>query len=405
MATVLIVDDEERFRSECSRYFTMMGWQAYTAPDGERAIAFLQQQGHTVDAMIVDRNMPGMSGDEVIARLYQDHGLSDMCVVMLTAYSDYESAVETLQAGAWQYLSKPIPLDALLALLAPGVALKKCHKMRRQILAAGTLNEVIETIRGVIRDTVAPEYCRIIFLPEPHAVGVTANAHKDAEHAFINVLRQGRPYVIEQELNAVEKLGPVIEGAGSLIAVPVFKGDGEIIGVLDLESRVEKAFSMRWIEVLRYCADLIGTSETVRAALVNEIALINREVHHRLATSVHILAQQTKEAQRAKRKKEPVDSPLNVISRHVGIVSSVMDDLREITRKKRPLQIAEVALYDVLCQVIGMAHGLGKPVVLFRNAGDAELPAELLGLDLLQYHDELDLAMKLYWGLEWKGSR
>jgi hypothetical protein len=55
---------------------------------------------------------------------------------------------------------------------------------------------------------------------------------------------------------------------------------------------------------------------------------------------------------------------------------------------------------------IGMARGLGKPVVPFRYAGDAELLAkDQLEIEHLEYHDELDLAMKLYWGLDWKGGR
>src|SRR5258708_36242386 len=120
MATVLIVDDEERFRTECAGFFDRMHWRAVTAPDGEQAIAFLEDHRDEVDAMILDRTMQGVSGDQVIEWLYDHQVLDEICVVMLTAYSNYDSAVDALQAGAWQYLSKPLPLKSLADLMAPG---------------------------------------------------------------------------------------------------------------------------------------------------------------------------------------------------------------------------------------------------------------------------------------------
>jgi signal transduction histidine kinase/FixJ family two-component response regulator len=351
MATVLIVDDEERFRNESASYFERVGWKVFTAPDGDRAIALLEENRAQIDAMILDRNMPGKSGDDVIEWLYERQILDDICVIMLTAYSDYDNAVETLQAGAWQYLSKPLPLDALAALVAPGVAIKKCHRMRRTIFSAKNLEEVVQQIRKVIKGTLAPDACEVIFVPQidlgEHCGGGSANY----DRPFIKALQTGRAYISESDPEKVRVLRPVLEDASSLMAVPVFNNDGATIGVLDIESRKEKAFSSRWIEVLRYCGDLIGTFETVRdARKVKDIALINRELRHRLATSVTILAQETNEARRIFGE-QPPDSPLSVISRHVEVVGSVMDDLREITREHPPVQITDVSPYNLLMQI------------------------------------------------------
>jgi signal transduction histidine kinase len=352
MATVLIVDDEKRFRNESASYFErVVGWKVCTAPDGDGAIAFLEENRAQVDAMILDRNMPGKSGDDVIEWLYEHQILDDICVIMLTAYSDYDNAVETLQAGAWQYLSKPLALDALAALVAPGVALKKCHRMRRTILAAKDLVNVVQQIRKVIQDTLAPDSCEVIFVPQTDLGEYSGGGPPNHDRPFIKTLQGGRAYVSEGEPEKVRSLRPVLADASSLMAVPVFNNDGATIGVLDIESRKAKAFSSRWIEVLRYCADLIGTFETVREARkVKDIALINRELRHRLATSVTILTQEISEAQRIFGE-QPPDSPLSVISRHVDVVGSVMEDLREITREHPPVRITDVSPYDLLCQI------------------------------------------------------
>jgi hypothetical protein len=65
------------------------------------------------------------------------------------------------------------------------------------------------------------------------------------------------------------------------------------------------------------------------------------------------------------------------------------------------MRLTEKSFNPNVWMEIGMARGLGKPVVLFRYVGDAEIPTEtLVEIEHLQYYDELDLAMKLYWGLE-----
>ncbi len=352
MATVLIVDDEDVFRNECAEYFRRNQWQTITAADGAQAIALLDQRRGEIDAIILDRSMPGKSGDEVVQWLYEHQLLDDLCVIMLTAYSDLDSAVDTLQAGAWQYVSKPILLHNLLAFVAPGVALKKCHRMRRKILAAETLTDVVEQVRNIIRDTLAPDCCEVIFVPSSGSPEIPGYKPGAEDKRFVRELAAGKPFITASEKNSVRNLQPLLEGAGSLMAVPVADTDSAMMGVLDIESLKEKAFSIRWIEVLHYCADLIGTFQAVLdARKIKEIALLNQELRHRMATSVNIINQQVNEALRKFSADQSPDNPLTIISNHVATIDSVMDDLSEIILKDQPLQTAAVSPYDVVRKV------------------------------------------------------
>lgn len=353
MASVLIVDDEERFRTECAEFFDRAGWQVFTAENGDQATEFLAGNRAQVDALILDRNMPGKSGDEIVQWLYDQQRLNDICVIMLTAYSDYESAVETLQAGAWQYVSKPCALPTLLSLLAPGVGFKKCHNEHRQILAASDRDAVVERVRNIIYETLAPDTCKVIFLSPCDS----AETQEHVARTFVQKLMNGQSLVAGGERAKVKTLQPILPEACSLMAVPVKSVPSPdtqpaIIGILDIESQKPNAFSSRWVDVLRYAADLIGTFEAVRdARQVQEIGLMNQELLHRLTTHVQIVNQRVTEARRQFRADPSTEDPLNVIASHMGVIDSVMNDLSRMIREHPRLEIADVSPYEVLAQV------------------------------------------------------
>ena len=80
------------------------------AANGREALwkAFMQD----FDLVLMDIKMPGLSGMEVLPRMITDH--PDACVVMLTAVSDIETAVEAMKLGAYDYLTKPFNMDDLI---------------------------------------------------------------------------------------------------------------------------------------------------------------------------------------------------------------------------------------------------------------------------------------------------
>ncbi|MCJ7769627.1 MAG: response regulator [Dehalococcoidales bacterium] len=108
--TILIVDDEESIRDILCRKLQSQGYYCVVAVDGNDALwkAFMQD----FDLVIMDIKMPGMSGMEVLPKMVTDH--PDICVIMLTAVSDIQTAVEAMKVGAYDYLTKPFNLDDLI---------------------------------------------------------------------------------------------------------------------------------------------------------------------------------------------------------------------------------------------------------------------------------------------------
>ena len=113
---VLIVDDDERNLFALSNTLRKRGLRVTTASDGEKALAELEKS-ESIDIVLMDIMMPVMNGYEAIARIRQMPDRKDLPIIALTAKAMKEDEGKVLKAGATDYLSKPIQLDRLLALM------------------------------------------------------------------------------------------------------------------------------------------------------------------------------------------------------------------------------------------------------------------------------------------------
>ncbi|MFD5021549.1 CHASE3 domain-containing protein [Paenibacillus sp. NPDC058367] len=113
---VLIVDDDERNLFALSNTLRKRGLQVTTAADGERGIHALEQSA-SIDIVLMDIMMPVMNGFEAIARIREMPARNKIPIIALTAKAMKEDKAKILQAGATDYLSKPINLERLLALM------------------------------------------------------------------------------------------------------------------------------------------------------------------------------------------------------------------------------------------------------------------------------------------------
>jgi DNA-binding response OmpR family regulator len=100
---ILVVDDEETARLTLSQILRLEGYAVRSVDGGEAALAALIE--HDYDLMILDLNMPGMGGMEVLKRVVQ--GYPQVRVVVLTAYGSMDTAIEALRNHAHDYLLKP----------------------------------------------------------------------------------------------------------------------------------------------------------------------------------------------------------------------------------------------------------------------------------------------------------
>lgn len=114
---ILVVDDEVSIRELCTELLEEEGYSVTQAVDGEDALRKMDLE--MFDLFILDMAMPKMNGFELMKRIKLKQPLA--VVIILTGFSSIEGAVEATQAGAFQYLSKPINADELFEVVKAGL--------------------------------------------------------------------------------------------------------------------------------------------------------------------------------------------------------------------------------------------------------------------------------------------
>jgi len=105
---VLLVDDEEKFRSTTQKILNRRGFDTLLAGSGEAALERLTEKP---DVVVLDIKMPGMDGHETLREIKKRR--PDLPVIMLTGHGAKPSAHEALKHGASDYLTKPCDIDLL----------------------------------------------------------------------------------------------------------------------------------------------------------------------------------------------------------------------------------------------------------------------------------------------------
>ena len=107
---LLMVDDEEDFLNSLAERLETRDFNVTTATEGPNAIEAAEKGGF--DVAILDLNMPGMDGIELLKILKGNHKF--LAVIILTGYGKVDSYKEATKLGAFEYLEKPFDLDKLL---------------------------------------------------------------------------------------------------------------------------------------------------------------------------------------------------------------------------------------------------------------------------------------------------
>lgn len=115
--TVLIVDDDERNRFALSSYLDMLEMTVITANDGAAAMSVLKS-GRTIDLILLDIMMPVMDGYEMLKILKEDELLKHIPVIAVTAKAMKGDDAKCLEAGASDYIPKPIDLKNFISTMA-----------------------------------------------------------------------------------------------------------------------------------------------------------------------------------------------------------------------------------------------------------------------------------------------
>jgi len=139
MTRILIIDDEPVTHETLAALLAGEEFELEFASDGLTGIA--KAKATTPDIILLDLMMPGMNGYEVCTRLRTDDVLAEVPILMITAYSDRKSRLQALNAGADDFLSKPLDGLDLLARLR---TLARLDRYRRLLAERMRLRWVLD---------------------------------------------------------------------------------------------------------------------------------------------------------------------------------------------------------------------------------------------------------------------
>ena len=131
----LVVDDNEMFRDLVADQLGDVGIEAVAFESGEQALKSLTETD--CDVVLLDINMPGISGLEVLRRIRQMEDAPE--VIMLTADTSLSTGLEAMRLGAYDYLTKPATLDEMEAVI------RKADEKRRLVRQNASLRSVVRS--------------------------------------------------------------------------------------------------------------------------------------------------------------------------------------------------------------------------------------------------------------------
>ncbi|MCU7493408.1 MAG: response regulator [Ignavibacteria bacterium] len=125
MESILIVDDDINLCSLLREELNEIGYDAYSVNGADETFAFLDS-GRMVDLLLLDLKMPEKDGFYVLETLKARK--MDVKVIVLTAYADVKSAIDSAKLGASDFISKPYDFDELLITIRKVLQKEKEHE-------------------------------------------------------------------------------------------------------------------------------------------------------------------------------------------------------------------------------------------------------------------------------------
>jgi len=186
-ARILIVDDEEAIRFFLSEELDQAGYTVFTAASGEEALFQLQKE--SVDLVLLDLQMTGISGLQVMEALEQ-HPLRP-AIIILTAHASLDSAIDAMRMGGCDYLRKPSRTETLLA------SVEKALAKRRETLQRQEMLHLIEETARRLRTAPTPGFALARPAPAPPVPELTSRPR------FI----EGRGLLLDLEQESTSKNG------------------------------------------------------------------------------------------------------------------------------------------------------------------------------------------------------
>jgi DNA-binding response OmpR family regulator len=141
-AEILVVDDEPNIRLTLGALLRRAGYTVTLASSGEEAVSLFSSQ--PFDLMLVDLQMPGMNGLQVV-EVIRSRGL-DTQVIVLTGHGSLESAIEGIHQGIFDYLLKTSDPSQIIDRVAAGLAERARRHRQSNLLSA--IGQAVQELSG-----------------------------------------------------------------------------------------------------------------------------------------------------------------------------------------------------------------------------------------------------------------
>lgn len=133
--SILIVDDDEIMQETLSDVLRKRGYDIFSVSSGYGALSVVKK--NIIDLILLDMRLPDVDGIEILKKIKEFD--SDILVIMMTAYSDVQTAVSAMKSGAYHYINKPFELEELKLLIEKGLEtqslineVRRLHKQQRE---------------------------------------------------------------------------------------------------------------------------------------------------------------------------------------------------------------------------------------------------------------------------------
>lgn len=145
--SLLVVDDEEMNRDMLSRRLIRRGYEATCAVDGYEALKLIESR--QFDLVLLDVMMPGINGIDVLKTIRQTHEPARLPIIMVTALGDSDHIVAALDAGANDYVTKPVDIKVALARVRTHLMVKRAMEALDDVNARLFEMATIDTLTGI----------------------------------------------------------------------------------------------------------------------------------------------------------------------------------------------------------------------------------------------------------------
>ena len=126
--SILIVDDDEVMQQTLSDVLKKRGYEIFSVGSGNGALSVIKK--NIIDLVLLDMRLPDVDGLEVLKKIKELD--TEILVIMMTAYSDVQTAVSAMKSGAYHYINKPFELEELRLLIEKGLETKSLiNEVRR----------------------------------------------------------------------------------------------------------------------------------------------------------------------------------------------------------------------------------------------------------------------------------